>query len=513
MSTYIGSVRAQLFSVEGIYWLIGIVCSILCASIITNQSFNFFESGGVWSQAYNYYFLSLLEGKQNVPIKAIGWEGHFSDDGTAYMYYGAGPALFRALFYPFVDLTTTPVSRAVVWSLVIGTGFISQSTLLYCVRQCTFCHQEFRRATLWIGGILIWFASPVLILASSAPVYHEPIAVAYFCTILSIHLIVLLKYGSPHFGRYLIVLALLAGLALNSRPHVGIGLYVVTSLLLVWVIGHNLKPFKTKLPLWRLGPAIIRDHSYTLKVLFILALFGITFIALTLLKMGSFSLLDAEKVRFGLLYLGLESTDSLRQSGYRDDGVFNLLRVVPNLIYYSFGSQSLFDLLRDWFGLGYVRTELPAAPFTLLWLPWVLFSATGIFSYSRLLYKATSPRRVLFPPSTVIVCLSLLIIAVFILSYAEITHRYKVEIWPVIWIASILYLPKFIDLTAKYPFKSRYLLVFLIAIVTFSCAYSIAMALNYSNFFEADAMWDYHTCVKFIKNALVKVPLPLSLCN
>jgi len=226
----------------------GGVFSLAFAWIITDKTFNFFAEGDSYSYAYNYYYLSILDGRTNVPIKSIGLEGDCLQDGTAFMYYGVGPAFLRSVFHPFVDLSQTTVARFVVWFLVVASGLIAQSTYFYCLQQSQIRNGALLNASLWLGAIAIWLASPMLMLTVSASIYHEPIAFAFLFMTAFIWISIRLIHQSSSPARLCICAGLCAALALHGRPHVAISLYMATILFLAWAIKNDLRKPKHEAP-------------------------------------------------------------------------------------------------------------------------------------------------------------------------------------------------------------------------------------------------------------------------
>ena len=89
-------------------FIVSLFASLVLVFLATNGTFDLFQPSFLW-KAYNHYFLSLMDGRLDVPAYAIGKEGNFVD-GKAYMYYGLVPTLTRFFVHPFVDLAQVPMA-------------------------------------------------------------------------------------------------------------------------------------------------------------------------------------------------------------------------------------------------------------------------------------------------------------------------------------------------------------------------------------------------------------------
>src|SRR5262245_2953187 len=129
---------------------------------------------------YNYYFLSLLEGRFDIPIRIIGVEGHYDAAGHAFVYQGMAPLLVRALFYPFVDLKAVTLAPVSVWIFSSGGSAVYHLTFAKIIEKFGPADGGSRRALLVFVGLAAWITSPGILLASNDTMFHEPVAAAYF---------------------------------------------------------------------------------------------------------------------------------------------------------------------------------------------------------------------------------------------------------------------------------------------------------------------------------------------
>ena len=115
--------------------------------------------------AYNYYFLSLLEGRFDVPVRIITIEGHYDAAGQAYVYHGMAPLLVRALLFPFVDLRTASLAPISVWLFAAGGTAAYHLTFVKIVERYSTPWE--RRKSLVLIGLMTWLASPGVLLAAN----------------------------------------------------------------------------------------------------------------------------------------------------------------------------------------------------------------------------------------------------------------------------------------------------------------------------------------------------------
>ncbi|MGB7934672.1 MAG: hypothetical protein WCH04_21110 [Gammaproteobacteria bacterium] len=219
------------------------------AFLITNGTFNFFAHEA-YGFVYNDMLLKLLRGRFDIEAAHIGVEG-FYVDGKAYTYFGIAPALLRLPFLPFADLETVQVSRPIVWALATASALIAQGmTLRICRGLQTSPPSTGLRLMMFLLVVMIWFASPSVLLSANATVYHEPIAVAYLLTLAFMAVVLRCAADDTPIERYpLILLAILAGIAVHARPHIAIALYACvvaycaiaywTRFQRAWVVGEG----------------------------------------------------------------------------------------------------------------------------------------------------------------------------------------------------------------------------------------------------------------------------------
>lgn len=359
---------------------------------------------------YNYYFLSLLEGLPTVPIQIIGLEGHYDAMGRAYVYHGLAPLLTRALAWPFVDLSQTDIRLLTIWLFAsAGTAFY-YSLLVAILRTVATDGQNFPKGTGAFLWVLIWVTSPGALLVSNGSFFHEPIAVAYAMLAAFLWCLWNAWRSRWQFVWLVVGMALLAAVAVHARPHVALGMYLVTGL-------AGLLTFRA-----RGTDALVP----TMLAAVVLAAAGVLYISLNTLRFGDGLQVDgsvnaAARVVYGFVYWGFESEDSPRFRAALENGRFNAWRVLPNFVMYHLSMGG--NLTIEWFravtaGLGDIRLEYPMVGLLFVWPLWVLL---GLSAFVR----NDMPKKII-----ALMLLAVLPGVLLVYSYPTITARYRVELFP-----------------------------------------------------------------------------------
>ncbi len=488
------------------YWFIGLISTCYYFFLITDFNFNLFSGSDFFNFGYNFYFLSLIDGRLDVPTSAIGYEGFYDKDGRAYVCYGILPAILRTFFHPFVDLSITPVSRFVVLFFVILTSLLAQSTAVYCAKISGHYHQTPTKFIMVVITGMIWLGSPMMLLAARASIYHEPIALALLFTVAYIRIAIPSVFSSNiRFGS-MIALSVIAGLTVHARPSVAVGLYVGIGFISVWVIASRAVKYLRARRNLEQAHKLKRSFFYGVGAFtlvgLILLLFGGLFLELNFLKFGNPLITGAGgsatgEIIYGTVFLGEEDPNSVRMQAFEKYGTFNVKRILPNLMYYSlalpdlmyyrlakyvdiFGSGTDIGILYSFMEAGYVRKEAPREPIVLLWLSWcALFLIGVILLFSRIKIKQFAS-IIPSPILGILVLSSTLTSGLLILSYGTITMRYKAEIWPFLWTVTILTGPYMISYLFRFSVKKRkYIIVSFAILAILSVAYSLRVSIKY----------------------------------
>ena len=259
----------------------------------------------------------LLRGEFDVDSDAIGDES-FTHGGKAYAYFGPFPAALRLLAMPFIDVKTGGLARLSCLLAMLAYVIIQLRTLFLvhgsvpAPRRSGFC--------LTIMVLAISLSGPQLYLLGSAWIYHEPVFWAGAMGALY-NLIVLrgVLAERPFRAVDLCWLALIAGLALNTRVSVGIALCLSTSLLVLWRAWNG-----------RADSGAIRSTAFWGPVL-ILALFVIIVGTVNFGRWGNpLTFADLRYWDFGLRL-------PRRMDVVRNYGELNALRIPIDWLYYATG--------------------------------------------------------------------------------------------------------------------------------------------------------------------------------
>ncbi|MTI45584.1 hypothetical protein JM93_01015 [Roseibium hamelinense] len=434
---------------------------------------------------YDYYYRAVLDGRLDLPIRVLRLEGHYTPDGTGFLYHGLAPLMTRFAFgwaFPFGSFSMAAFS---IWFwAVLGTAFYHAAFL-----KAGHAHFSKNPGHGYVIGLLLWFAGPGLLLSSNPGLYNEPISVAFAMTACVVFLWVRYVAARVFGWQSLILMALCAGLSVHARPNIAIGLYAVTLFAILIVLRSDLKR--------GVLPAVI--------ALGILGLFGSGYVLINALKFGSpvttHGSFTSGEVQQGFAYWGLEDENSERARGFNEHGRFNPLRVIPNGLIYTFDlPQSLPPFkeagrkIRNLYAdttqplYGFVRFEVPRIGIAYLWPGFLLLGA----------FALRTPRSEFtrYAPLMAGLFLTLLLT----LSYATITLRYRVDLWPFIAVIALLGLAglNHSTLSAGWNRFAGFALG-LCAMLGIS-ATALAALIMQIRLTETDIMsrWDFETCVELV---------------
>ncbi|MGE4420698.1 MAG: hypothetical protein AB7D39_00210 [Pseudodesulfovibrio sp.] len=396
--------------------------------LITNGTLNFFglEKYGM---VFNQYFLSIMDHRLDIDPACIGKEAFFGDDGRAYAYWGVFPALLRAPFYPFIDLKSVPVSRIIVFVSAVLIAVVSQNILKDIMRKSE--GQAWNERLILTANLLIWFASPVMLLSTNGSVYHEPIVLGLLGVMLFMWIVLRgILIHSEIAPRRMILLALIAGCVLHTRMTLALALYVGVSVFCLLHVVRLYRQYRSEHGPWSSLFKALLSPKNVLAPMLILFVFGALLLFTNWVKWGD-PFNPAPLKHYGFLVEG--EGWSGRHAAVRKLGRFNLRRVIPGLVFHLMGvgmggrAYSVYYKLTDMFGTGVMRLEDPV-PALLMWGPWFL---SGFYVFRRMRRKLVGEAA---GPSYLILALTVLIPALLILSYPTITVRYKSEFWPFLFL-------------------------------------------------------------------------------
>lgn len=462
-------------------WLVSIHIAgiFFYANICTAGTFNFFDSNHSFPYAFNYYLLSVLDGRVDIPAEVINYEGFYDYEGRAYAYFGIVPALFRAVFLPFFDLEVVKVNRAVMFFVTCTTVAVAQLLLFKIVRWRSHRDKAFQgNYYLIIGALCLWFMSPMTFLVANSAIYNEPIAFALLFFVMYIFVILqtILKNRDLNLKSF-IALSTLSVLALHSRPHIGLCLYIGTCLLMAWVYYLSVRE-NEKIKIW----SLLKNTARFYIPLLVLLAGGMGILLINYLKWGdAFSLTLDE--RQGPFFAG--EGFSVRYHAAEKDGMLNFIRIFPNLLYHFIIDVELYRFMRYLLDLSYVRLERPDAKLLFLWPIWIM----GTYFFIEHLFKNKMAHNSLSTHGKgylAILSSTALLSALLILSYRTITLRYKTEIWPIFLLGFFLFL---VFCSVKKLNRMRAIVLVIIAL---SILYNIFVSIQYTyqwkdlGYFERD---------------------------
>jgi len=437
------------------YLLFFVVPILLYAGFATDFTFNFFKPFWLW-QAYNEFYLSLVDGRLNIPAYAIGREGQYID-GKAYMYYGLLPTITRVIFDPFVDLQKIPVSAFSVWAFsIVGTSYLQYSILTKYKKNTSNITSAASLTMLCCVSLIIWFASGSFIILQEANIYHEPYA-ASLC-LANIYAGLLIKDNFfKHHVKNILPYAVLAGLCTHARMPLALALYVTTVALIFINSYHSYKASPTSI---KKTFFMLLSYWPTLLVLF---LFGISILGLNYARFDNPLSFMGPAAHYGYKLTG-EVYSARTCNIISSNELSGVLRIIPNAIVYGIGGWNLHDKLMALFQTGYGRKELPLIPIFILWMaPLFLILLTFIQNIKN--------KNII----KLLIMTGFSIGVVFQLSYPTIAHRYIAELWPIFLIALVTFYFAFIK-NPKSINRTTFYIIIMAAVL--SIIYNIYIAFS-----------------------------------
>lgn len=403
--------------------LFGIPASLFYAWFITNGTFDFFgrERHGL---AYGSLLMHMLHGSLEVDRHAVGLEGFFVGD-KVYMYYGILPALLRLPFVPFVDLNTVTVSRVIVLCLAIAQAAVWHYLLLGMSKPSRLTvGKPLNAFYLLVLGAIAWLLSPSLALTANSSIFHEPIAAAVL--IAALYILVVwqgLQSSDRIDATRLLVLAVLAGLSVHTRPPLALGLYGTTLVLLALNIAMGRRPQAAM----RSGT---RELLPFLVPVGVLVGFGLSYLGMNWIRWGNpLQSWPLEYYGYYRYVPGWKEDPALGLAG----GTFNARRIMPNLVAYLTANPDWTWAARDLARSGGGRI---GSPLVALAGAWPLPLAIGIAGMATLWRCRLGHRQITMNYLAVFV--GLCFPALLLLAYPTITYRYQFMLWPPIALALML---------------------------------------------------------------------------
>lgn len=429
---------------------------------------------------YNYYFLGLMDGKVTIPAQIAGLEGFYDSEGRAFLYHGLGPLVTRALAWPFVDLTTFDLRPVTIWLFAtIGSATFYLTALSVLGRS-----MPRDAGSSWSVHVLIWLMvwvlAPGIVLSGNGSFFHEPIAFAFAMVGCGTYCLLRLVQVDFADWRWLLALSVVAGLAVHGRPHIAIGLYGATVL-------------AAGLVLWRLRGRALIPASAAMLILLVL---GLAFLQMNELRFGSIAqysgTVSDEGAVYGFRYWGWEPPNTPRFLSNETHGQFNAGRILPNLLLYGFsmgGETSIALFRKATADLGYIRIESPVIGFVLLWLPWCIFAVSAFL-------RRSGPSSFLFLGLVAAVPGALVMLA-----YTTVTMRYRIELWPVLFVPAVMALAAILEKSRDDPEALRRVLFSLKVAVVAGAGIGLLnlyVYLDQLNWEWGSAMRSFEDCARMV---------------
>ena len=418
---------------------------------------------------YDQYFLAIIDGHLDLPARIARLEGHYTPDGTAYLYHGVAPLLTRFAFgwvWPFEHIE---MARFSIWFWAC-LGTVCYHIAFFKVAEPYLSKLDDTGAAISrFLGIAVWFGSPGILAAANATIYHEPISVAYAAAGGFILLTVLVWRRDITALQALLPMALCAAVALHARPNVAVGLYLGTLIAIALILRSGFR----------------KSWLRAMFALAILGAGGMGYLGLNALKFGSATethgSFEREDVQYGFVFWGIEDANSERAQAFNKHGKFNLRRVPHNLTLYAFDVpdfgtrlEQLGTSFREWVrqnfasSLGFIRVEPPMIGIVFLWPLWFGLAACAFLG-------GTTPLKQMSAP-----LLAGLATAVLTVSYGTVTMRYRIDIWPLVSVLALIgmhnMMPRLSLGSISSPVRSLFAVLFLFGTLT-----STFMAVRYQN--------------------------------
>jgi len=374
LSLFIGVLRNARGAGAGVYWFfVALIFAITFyyLFLLSNGTLRIFAPEAM-DKVFDSMLVHLLRGEFNIDREAIGFEAA-TRNGLTYTYFGVFPALLRLLAMPFVDVAQAELARLSCLTAVVIFVALQVRMLLVVYERVPAGGRGFL-ATMVAATVL---SGPQVYLLGSAWIYHEPILWAGVLAA-AFNLIAVRRAfgeGALRFGD-LVLLAVLAGLAINTRAPVGVALYLGTVLLIVWTAWtrhatEHLRRTSARVLLDAIW-ALARDPCIWLPIL-----------VLGLLAAGA-GMVNFERWGNPFVFAGADSYWVQRHPDFmtavHEYGTFNLRRVWVGALYYATGIPYVLKAVPPFAQL-FKYTQIEAPPLSpLLTNPLtVLLAGVGLY--------------------------------------------------------------------------------------------------------------------------------------
>jgi hypothetical protein len=315
------TVFAGLLAVIAVYYLF----------LLSNGSFELFAPE-LLSRVFDNMLVHLLHGEFTVDRSVIDFEA-FNRNGSTYSYFGVFPALLRLVAIPFTNIATVEFAR--VSCLTAAVIFVALQ-----LRMLLIAHDSLPPASrvpwlLTVMAAATVLSGPQLYILGTADIYQEPIL--WSAAMAAAFNLIVLRAALGEGGlrsRDLVSLAVLAGLAINTRPTIGVALYLGTVLLVMWTTwrrcGGERRSSASPRPVRTVIGALLGDPS----VLFPIAVLGLLGLAVGVVNFERWG----NPLTFANFHYHYWTTrNPSRIAALENYGEFNLGRMWIGALYYATG--------------------------------------------------------------------------------------------------------------------------------------------------------------------------------
>ncbi|HUC11663.1 MAG TPA: hypothetical protein VL985_14735 [Stellaceae bacterium] len=412
-------VFAALVAIVAIYYLF----------LLSNGTFRLFATE-MLDKVYDNMLVHLLHGRFDINPKIIDFEA-FTKNGKTYTYFGMFPALLRLFAMPFANIATIDLAR--ISCLTADVTFVAlQLAMVLTVHNSL---SLANRRPLFLGVMLAATAlsGPQLYILGTAAIYHESILWSAAMAAAFNLLVVRAAFRQQGFShRDLISMAILAGLAINTRPTIGVALYLGTLLLVArqaWRHAAGRRP-----PFFGTGGvtairSMVCDRSVLLPVM-ILGMLAAGAGIINFERWGNpFTFADFR-------YYGFVQNNPNFARAFDNYGEFSLARIWIGLLYYATGLPYMAKDIPRFAGFLASRVAgIEAPPFPpLLTNPLtIVLAAIGVY---QIVSKPQLP-----PEATAILRLALLAnlsAVLLVLAAMFMTMRFRFDFAPFMTLAAVI---------------------------------------------------------------------------
>jgi hypothetical protein len=185
-----------------------------------------------FDKIFGSMLVHMLHGQFYVDSDAVAYEA-FTRNGHTYSYFGVFPALLRLVAIPFTDVAKAELARLSCQTAVVL--FVALE-----LRMLLMVHNSLPGGSRIPEFLIVMVAAtvlsgPQLYILGSAWIYHEPVLWAAVLAAAFNLVVIGAAFGEGGLAtRHLMGLSVLAGLAINTRPSIGVALYVGAVLLIAW---------------------------------------------------------------------------------------------------------------------------------------------------------------------------------------------------------------------------------------------------------------------------------------